>query len=681
MAAFVKSVEEVTTTFNPSDIGEHQQTVNLSKSQAIGKCLAFPTFRFTNDNQADMRNANAVGCEFIDNAGTPAVRIHWNVGTDSTPGDIEVYVQVVEMGAAVTVQQGSVSLTGTSITDTISAVTQGNAFIAFTQAGIGISQSDDWNDTLIQARFVNDTTISFERRAGGAPDWTIYYYVIESNGTDFNTEYVEYTFANSETGPTDLTLSNSITLANAFVITTGEVAHGSDDLKQSIWNVHLTGPATLTWCRDHGSTTTNGGTIGVWVVRASSSEFSVQRFETNADGQTTTNQTITAVDLSRAVPINSQNVACCGWAPENATNGADVNRHQHSMRLTSTTNIQHQRLQDTALAGTNNMLRYEIVEFELEAGGEVIIAEPGAFTWTGTDASLERGIILDADPGAFAWTGTDANLNKGSTLSVEPGSFAWIGTDAALLVGRAIIAESGAFDWTGTDADFLLGRVIEAESGAFVWTGTDAKLCRGLLVDAESGEFAWTGTPAGLRPPNNQGIVADPGAFDWTGTDVRFGQNHVIEAESGMFMMAGTDAELYKGTKPKTQPAGLPTERRKPKSKYQRFILPDNRVFTDPDRALFELHKLLAQNKAPEPTETDGEAESSVNLEDVRVAAPLPQASSSAPPPGPGLMQNIAEELPRMIAEASIPAENIDPQLISVLLQRIDDEEAALLLL
>ena len=134
--------------------------------------------------------------------------------------------------------------------------------------------------------------------------------------------------------------------------------------------------------------------------------------------------------------------------------------------------------------------------------------------------------------------------------------------------------------------------------------------------------------------------------------------------------------------------AGWPKKVRKPKSKHRRYILPDNRVFTDPNRALFELHKLLADNKASEPTQADGEAESSAILENEEVVAPLPDTSPSESFPPSALlsdssvlMKEITRELPQMISDGPISVETIDPQLISVLLQRIDDEEAALLLL
>ena len=154
MAAFVKSVEEVSTTFNPSGTGAVTNTINLTKSQDETQCAAFYTLRHTNTAQADYRAANPVGVEFFDNAGTPAIRVHWNTGGDLSPGDCEVWVYVVEFGSNVTVQQGTVSLTGTTGTDTITSVTQGNAFIAFTQAATGAVTADDFNDMMVQARFV-----------------------------------------------------------------------------------------------------------------------------------------------------------------------------------------------------------------------------------------------------------------------------------------------------------------------------------------------------------------------------------------------------------------------------------------------------------------------------------------------------------------------------------------------
>ena len=604
MAAYVKSIEEVSTTFNPSSTGLHTNTINLTESQDETQCEAFVTIRHTNGSQSDQRTSNAVGVEFFDNSGTPAIRVHWNVGSDSSPGDLEAWIYVVEHGSNVTVQQGSVNVTGTSATASISAVNQANAYINFTQAGTGAVGGDDFNDMCFRAQFNSNTQIQLERSGTGNPDWTVYYYVIESDGTDFNTEYYSDTWTTSETGPTNITLSNSVTLANAFLVAGYETSEGSDDMRDGICNVALTGSTTLTWYRNHAGTPSATGQITGWVVRASSSEFDVQRFATNASGSLTTNQAITAVDLSKSVIISNQNVGAGAWPISSTASGANVHDTQHSIRFTSTTNAQLQRQADTTLVGSNTNVRFEVVEFELEAaGGDVtMVADAGSYTWTGSSVDLDltmpagsgsyawTGSAVDLDltmpadsgsylwsgqsvdldltmpagPGSYSWTGQDANLIKSITMSAEAGSYSWTGQDATFLLDQVLEAETASYTWTGQTAELLISEVLEVDAGSYIWTGSAVDLdlnmpaaaasyswtgsAATLLTDerisAESGSYTWTGSDATLFKTGQIKMPADTGSYSWTGTAANLLTDEILGADSGSFTWAGSDVTL-----------------------------------------------------------------------------------------------------------------------------------------
>ncbi|MGI9490494.1 MAG: hypothetical protein ACR2RF_32295 [Geminicoccaceae bacterium] len=638
MAAFVKSVERFSTTFTASSLLV-TKTINLTKGQDETQCVPFYTAHFT-QSATDSRITHNVAIDMIDNAGTPAAAVKRQT-TASSGGTLVVEVMVVEFESAVTVQKGQTSLTGLNATATITSVTQGNAFIAITQHAQSTG-SDDWNDALIQAKFNSNTQIQFDRRAAGLPDWEVYWYVVESNGTDFQTEYVTFDItANATTGTA--TLSNSVTLANAFLVCTYESSETSDDMRDAIFNFALTASTTLTYYRNHGSTPSATATVGIWVVRSDSAGVNVQRFATDVGSASLThNQTITSVDLDLTAIISSQNVGFGAWPPNSSTAGGDNDGYQQSIALTTATNVLLTRYV-TGSSGSNNNVRYEVVEFQEASTGPTLVADPGAFTWTGTDANLLTTHILTAESGSFLWTGTDAALSKGSRLTADPGSFAWTGTDADLIVttpaDTVLDAEPGSFIWTGTDAGLLVGRAVQAESGSFIWTGTDADLI--------------------VTTPGDTVLAADPGSFIWTGTPA---------------------ALIYSGEPIGAPPAGLPETIRKPKRKDRRYILPDGRVYTDPDRALFELHRLLAENAEsggdlPEIEETP-ETEKGFSVYGGISGEDLwDQVSESA------LMQKITVELPDMILARPVLAEPIDPQLISVLFERIDDEEAILLLL
>lgn len=376
MAAFVKSVEIFTTTFTAAS-SLLTNTVNLTKSQDETKCVPFYVMRFTSEATSDdAKTKFGVSIEMIDNSGTPAARVRWRgVGAS---GNVTVEVTIVEFGANVTIQQNStaVSLTGTSVTDSITAVADvDNAFIVFTQHGAASDNADDFDDFCIQARFNSTIEIQFERRASGAPDWEIYWYVVESDGTDFLTEYVDDDFGATEAGPTAITLTNSVTLANAFIVCTYESGHPTDDMEEGSCNMALTGTTTLTWYRDHGDVLADGaGTIGVWVVRASATEFDVQRFATDVDGQLTTSQSITEIDEARTIVLPSQHVGFgSAWMINSSAGSTRTDNYRTDAIITSTTNVDLVRLADTSVIGNNNNYRFEVIEFELESAAAALV--------------------------------------------------------------------------------------------------------------------------------------------------------------------------------------------------------------------------------------------------------------------------------------------------------------------
>ena len=361
MAAFVVSIEKVTATFDTT-AGVVNTTVNLSKGQDETKCVPFCTILATS-NGADRRANDAAGLEMIDNSGTPAVRVH-RASTSTVPS-LSVEIFVIEFGSNVTVQQGSVALTGTTANDTLTAITEANSFCIFSQLATAAT-GDGMDDMFVQARFGSTTSVDFDRRAAGGPDWTIYWYVVESDGSDFLTEYVNDDWTSAETGPTGLTLSNTIALANAFVVSTYETAETLDDMIDGIINVALTGTTTLTWYRNNGGTPASVGTLGAWVVRGSATEFDVQRFALDLAASTTNDQTVTAIDQAKAVILSSGNVGVGAWSVDSSINGDDIEDRHNSLVFTSNTNVRAQQRLAEASGGADSRLRFEVIEFELE---------------------------------------------------------------------------------------------------------------------------------------------------------------------------------------------------------------------------------------------------------------------------------------------------------------------------
>jgi len=176
-------------------------------------------------------------------------------------------------------------------------------------------------------------------------------------------------------------------------------------------------------------------------------------------------------------------------------------------------------------------------------GGFTLSAESGAFSWSGTAATLKTARKVDAASGSYAWSGTAATLRFGKRLPADSGSFAWSGTAAALRVARLLAAAAGSFTWSGTAATLVYdngGYSLSAEPGTFAWTGTAASLEFGRLLTASAGSFTWNGTAATLR--RGRVMAADAGAFTWGGTAATLTLDRLIEALSGTITWTGTAA-------------------------------------------------------------------------------------------------------------------------------------------
>ena len=541
MAAFVKSIERVSTTFSATTTPT-TNTVNLSKGQDETKCVPFYTHRFTGSGSADTRQNMAVRIQMIDNSGTAACSVHMN--QTSSAGPIAVEITVVEFGSNVTVQQNSsvLSITGTSATATITSVNQGNSFIVFNQAGSSGSGSDDWNDTQIQSSFNSNTEIAFERRAAGNPDWDLWWYVVESNGTDFQTEYEEVSWTSNQTGPTNQTLANSATLANSFLICSYETSETADDMRDAVCNFALTGTTTLTWYRNHGGTPSATGTYGVWVVRSDSNGCNVQRFATDCQGQLTTNQTITSVDLTKAGIIDSQSTGYKGWAIDSTTGGSNIEQRQHTVTLTSATNVALQRRADTSINGSNNNFRYEVIEFEIESLDTTITAEAGSFSWAGQNASILEALRVSAESGAYAWSGQNAGIIRDLRVSAESGSYSWSGSAAGILVDEIISAAAGSYSWAGQNAEILRSLLLSAESGSYSWAGQDAGILKSTPIPVEAGSYSWAGADAGII--RDLTISAESGTYSWTGANAGLVRDLLVAAQGATYAWAGDDAGI-----------------------------------------------------------------------------------------------------------------------------------------
>ncbi len=697
MAAFVKSVEQVTVTM-PATAGFSTITSALTKGQDASKCVPFITTHFaTSVSGSNLPYNHLTSVEVFDDGGTPTVRAVRRAHS-STQGQVSVVVYVVEFADSVTVQKGSLTFTGGSTTQNISSVVQGNSFIVFNynwnEAG---SFSSDLAAAFIRASFNSNTQIQFERTLSSAYELSLFWHVVTSNGVDFQTEFIADAIGSTETGPTNIALSNSVNLANSFVVPSFEIGGYTDSVRDIGLNYALTGSSQVTFYRNSGSPT-ESGTGSVFVVRSNSDGLAAQHLATDVNTGATNNQTISTVDTANTAIISGHTQHSYNAHPPTSGTGGTLQwQQQTSFDLTSSTNVLLTRNTSNSIGGSNNVLRYDVVDFEIDTGGieytltadqgsfaftgldaktvveTKVEAEQGSFAFSGQDVAFQLGRLVAAEFGTYGFTGLDATLNLGQSLSAETGTFAFAGQDVNFGGDSVLMAEIGTFGFAGLDAKTVLEAKVEAELGAFSFTGEDAKLVAEYRVAAETGAFGFTGLPADFRVTDGTTLPAGAGGFAFDGQMVNFFYGYHLIAEAGSYSFKGLDAQLPSDDK---RVAGMPSWRER-NLKKRRYILPDNRVFEDADLALFELRKLLLSEKQELPESGGSEFQPDVS----------PQATGAAleelPPdtPGPSMMDRVIEDLPDLIEARGAEAQPIDPQLLSVLFQMIDDEEAAMLLL
>lgn len=157
------------------------------------------------------------------------------------------------------------------------------------------------------------------------------------------------------------------------------------------------------------------------------------------------------------------------------------------------------------------------VFFDISSGALTITADPGAYTVTGTAATLKKGSVVTADPGSYALSGTAADLEKGSLLTAVPGSYAISGTAATLSKTINLTADPGAYAISGTTAALTAARELNADSGAYAINGTDATLIKSTVtIVADGGSYAISGTAASLLAARQLACAA--GSYAISGT-------------------------------------------------------------------------------------------------------------------------------------------------------------------
>jgi hypothetical protein len=136
-------------------------------------------------------------------------------------------------------------------------------------------------------------------------------------------------------------------------------------------------------------------------------------------------------------------------------------------------------------------------------------AQDGAYSVTGSNATLAASRLFNAETGSYSVTGANATLAVGKLINAESGSYSVSGVNANLIVDRTISSDAGSYSITGANAQLLVDRALNAEPGSYSVNGIDATLTYtpstgAFELNAESGNYSITGVSVTFEAPTVQ---------------------------------------------------------------------------------------------------------------------------------------------------------------------------------
>jgi len=352
MAVF-KTVEyvEVTLTADTDPV-----TVNLTKGQDPTQCTPF----FTDRNTGALTNANQdrmAEVTFLDNSGTPAVRVSASARTDNDASVFQVFV--VEWDSSITVQQISVTgFTGSSLNQTITDVTsQANAFLIYSYQ-FTASSSSALTDCTVHATYngASTTSVSFSRGTTvGTVNGTLY--VVEAGAGEFTVQHVSIPIGVFQSSIT-VGISSTV-LADTFLIQSYVMSPGST-MAAGCPQTDLQNTTTV---RSQRSAAPFANiVVKIAVVECQNNEWDVQRNATLTLSSTSVTSSITAIDQSRSF-INcldhTGHPVSVGRNP--STSDAEIDDIQSAADFSTDALVRYRKRTTTR---TDDIVSFEVVQFK-----------------------------------------------------------------------------------------------------------------------------------------------------------------------------------------------------------------------------------------------------------------------------------------------------------------------------
>ena len=301
--------------------------------------------------------------EFIDNSGTPAVRVSASARAD---GDTTIFqIFVVEYDASINVQQIAISLfDGASINRTITDVTsQADAFMIYSyQYTNPVTSDDDWDDAGVQVRFngASTTSVTLSRRASaGTCNGTLY--VVDCDSSEWTVQHIEIDVTVFNTTSQNSAAFTAVVLADTFLVCSYETGEGADDIRDGAWAMDLNATTTVRARRAVSGSPSASATISVAVVECNNNEWDVQRNGALTLSATSVTDSITTIDEARSIIVtNNHSGQPFSVGRGDSTTGNAIDDVQCAGDFSDSSTVRYRKRVATT---TNDVISYEVVQF------------------------------------------------------------------------------------------------------------------------------------------------------------------------------------------------------------------------------------------------------------------------------------------------------------------------------
>lgn len=181
-----------------------------------------------------------------------------------------------------------------------------------------------------------------------------------------------------------------------------------------------------------------------------------------------------------------------------------------------------------------------------------IVSTGGAYSLTGASAILKKSKVIVSTGGSYTLTGANINMVKGRVMTAQGGAYSLTGVSAVLQRSKRIVASGGAYTLTGANAVVSRNRKLIATGGVYTLTGTSAVLtwtpgATNYLLTAQGGAYSLGGGSAVLLRSKN--IAASGGSYSITGGSANIYRSKVVVASGGTYTLTGGSAGISRSKK------------------------------------------------------------------------------------------------------------------------------------